>query len=128
MSFAFTRVESVTVADNLLLKASVLDLSRFVFMRSFVVGRCSFADVNRVYFWHLPFLERIVIRDGAFSARRTAGSGYTGVVSTLPEKREAEESALYVGHCGALREIVIGDNCFTEYDRLRIEGGCGEWV
>ena len=127
-SFAFTRVESVTVADNLLLKASVLDLSRFVFMRSFVVGRCSFADVNRVYFWHLPFLERIVIRDGAFSARRTAGSGYTGVVSTLPEKREAEESELYVGHCGALREIVIGDNCFTEYDRLRIEGGCGEWV
>lgn len=124
-SLQYNEVGELIFADNLLLKSDVLDVSRFVFVRKIVVGKFSFSDVKRVYFWHLPVLESITIDDGSFCARRTAGNEYVGTVSTLPEKKE-EDSVLYIGCCNLLKEVSIGVNCFTEYSNLRVEG-CSAW-
>lgn len=124
-ALAYTEVSELIIADNLLLKAEVFDVSRFVFVRRIVVGKFSFGDVKRAYFWHLPMLESIVVDDGAFCARRTAGNEYVGTVSTLPEEA-AEGSVLYIGCCNQLKEVTIGTNCFTEFTTLRVEG-LGGW-
>ena len=55
-------------------------------------------------------------------------SGVTHITVSNNCGNEIMASGLYFTRFTQLQEIVIGDNCFTEYDRLRIEGGCGEWV
>lgn len=103
----------------------MLDVSRFVFVRRIVVGKFSFGDVKRAYFWHLPMLESIVVDDGAFCARRTAGNEYVGTVSTLPEEA-AEGSVLYIGCCNQLKEVTIGHELLHGVHHVAC-GGFG-WV
>ena len=79
----------------------MLNLKRFVSLRSFEVGDECFKNVEAVYAVNMKRMERLVIGDKCF----TGDNGYN-------EKSKGE---LYVDGCEKLEELKIGNKSFMNY-------------
>ena len=87
---------------------TVLDLSRFVFLRELRVGDECFENVNEVKLMGLKKLEKVVIGKNCFT-RHKNGSGLN------PNRR------FYLMDCEQLTELRIGCYSFSDYSTCMIE-------
>ena len=86
---------------------TVLNLTRFVNLREFVVGDNSFYYVNEVHLIGLSKLERVVIGRNGFDNPR----------SSNPDPNRH----FYLKDCPLLRELMIGPYSFYDYTLIEIE-------
>mgnify|MGYP000503749419 CR=1 FL=1 len=86
---------------------TVLNLTRFVNLREFVVGDNSFYYVNEVHLIGLSKLERVVIGRNGFDNPR----------SSNPDPNRH----FYLKDCPLLRELKIGPYSFYDYTLIEIE-------
>ena len=103
-------VESITVNNYGCNDESftMLNLTRFVNLREFVVGDNSLTNVNEVHLIGLSKLERVVIGMNSFTKHRnTWGNDST--------------RHFYLKNCERLRELKIGRYSFSDYSLIEIE-------
>ena len=102
-------VESITVNNYGCNDESftMLNLTRFVNLREFVVGDNSLTNVNEVHLIGLSKLERVVIGRNGFDNPR----------SSNPDPNRH----FYLKDCPLLRELKIGPYSFYDYTLIEIE-------
>ena len=117
-------VESIIVDGCNDKSFTVLNLTRFVNLRVFVVGNYGFIFVSEVHLIGLSKLERVVI--GMNSLNRRVHNRYT-----------SSNGHFHLKNCPQLRELKIGPYSFNDYSSIEIEntdsleviemGGLNEW-
>ena len=87
---------------------TVLDLSRFLYLKELVVGDESFMYVKEVKLVGLHYLESVVIGMNSFTRKKNgADSGYSG--------------SLYLKNCPKLKSLRMGRYAFSTYKVIGIE-------
>ena len=102
----------ITVGRNCSNDASltVLDLSRFLYLKELVVGDKSFIYVNELKLIGLHYLESVVIGKNSF----------TKISSDYPESSIPNHS-FYLKACPMIKRLTIGYRSFVEYSVCQIE-------
>ena len=106
-----TSTTHITVGRNCSNDASltVLDLSRFLYLKELVVGDESCMYVNELKVIGLNELESVVIGMNSFTRYKNgADSGYSG--------------SLYLKNCPKLKSLKIGRYAFSTYKVIGING------
>ena len=87
---------------------TVLNLTRFVNLKEFIVGDNSLMYVNEVHLIGLSKLERVVIGENSFT-KKWNGYGYD------PNRH------FYLKNCERVRELKMGRYSFSDYSVIEIE-------
>ena len=103
-------VESITVNNYGCNDKSftMLNLTRFVNLREFVVGDNSLTNVNEVHLIGLSQLERVVIGMNSFTKHKNSWDNDSN-------------RHFYLKNCERLRELKIGRYSFSDYSLIEIE-------
>ena len=86
---------------------TVLNLTRFVNLKEFIVGGNSLMYVNEVHLIGLSKLERVVIGEHSFTKKNSWGND--------PNRH------FYLKNCERVRELKIGKRSFEDYSVIEIE-------
>ncbi len=87
---------------------TVLNLTRFVNLKEFIVGGNSLMYVNEVHLIGLSKLERVVIGEHSFT-KKWNGYGYD------------PDGHFYLKNCERVRELKMGYDSFSYYSVIEIE-------
>ena len=87
---------------------TVLNLTRFVNLKEFIVGGNSLMYVNEVHLIGLSKLERVVIGENSFTKEQNSAGND-------PNRH------FYLKNCERVRELKIGKRSFEDYSVIEIE-------
>ena len=89
---------------------TVLDLSRFQYLKELVVGDESFMYVNEVKLIRLHYLESVVIGMNSFTKFKSTSS-----ITPYPNRH------FYLKNCPKLKSLKMGRYSFSDYTVIEIE-------
>ena len=89
---------------------TVLDLSRFLYLKELVVGNESFMYVNEVKLIGLHYLESVEIGMNSFTRHKN-----TGDITADPNRH------FYLKNCPKLKSLKMGRYAFSSYKVIEIE-------
>ena len=87
---------------------TVLNLTRFVNLKEFIVGGNSLMYVNEVHLIGLSKLDRVVIGENSFTKKQNSAGND-------PNRH------FYLKNCERVRELRMGYNSFSDYSVIEIE-------